>query len=286
MFKDKTVLITGGTGSFGSAFAKHFSANPPKKLIILSTGWERQETLRNELGNPSWARWFIGNVRDYERLYQAFEDVDIVIHAAAIKCIETCEKDPEEALKTNVIGTQNIIRAALNRTVGKVLLISTAKACESCNTYGASKAMAERLMINANNYKGSKDVRFSVVRYGNVVGSNGSVVPRFKKLIESGTKELPLTDERMTRYWMAMDKALELVISSILKMQGGEVFLPDSMPSIRIKDLCTALNMPYYIVGARPGEKIHESIDIGHNSGDNPYFLTVEEIRQSIKGMI
>jgi UDP-N-acetylglucosamine 4,6-dehydratase len=281
-FKDKNILVTGGTGSFGSAFAKHLSIDPPEKLIIFSTGWERQDALRNELGNPTWARWFIGNVRDYDRLYQAFEDVDIVIHAAAIKCIETCEKDPEEALKTNVIGTQNVIRAALNRNVGKVLLISTDKACEPCNTYGASKALAERLITNANNYKGSKDVRFSVVRYGNVIGSNGSVIPKWRKMIADGVNELPVTDANMTRFFYPMQDAVQFVIDALNKMRGGEVYIP-RIPSVRIVDLAAALGMPYKIVGIRPGEKIHESLEPGYDSGSNPEFLNVERIKELIK---
>jgi UDP-N-acetylglucosamine 4,6-dehydratase len=280
-FRDKTVLVTGGTGSFGSAFAKHLSANPPKKLIIFSTGWERQEALRNELRNPAWARWFIGNVRDYERLYQAFEDVDIVIHAAAIKCIETCEKDPEEALKTNVIGTQNVIRAALNREVNKVLLISTDKAVSPANVYGESKAMAERLMINANNYKGTKDIRFSVVRYGNVIGSNGSVIPKWRKMIADGMKELPVTDAKMTRFFYPMQDAIKFVIDALNKMHGGEVYIP-RIPSVRVTDITAALGMPYKIVGIRPGEKIHESLEPGYDSGSNPEFLTVEQIKELI----
>jgi UDP-N-acetylglucosamine 4,6-dehydratase len=281
-FKDKVILVTGGTGSFGSAFAKRMAEDPPKKLIIFSTGWERQEALRDTIGNPSWARWFIGNVRDYDRLYQAFETVDIVIHAAAIKCIMTCEKDPEEALKTNVLGTQNVIRAALNREVNKTLLISTDKACEPINLYGESKAMAEKLVVNANNYRGSKNVRFSVVRYGNVIGSNGSVVPKWKKLIAAGARELPVTDQKMTRFFYPLKDAIQFVVDSLIKMQGSEVYIP-RIPSIRIVDLAAAFGLPYKIIGIRPGEKIHESLEPGYDSESNPDFLTVAQIRELIR---
>ena len=277
----KTILITGGTGSFGSAFCRNIANNKEyKKIIVLSTSWEKQTALRNELGNPEHMRWFIGNVRDYDRLYQAFENVNVVIHAAAIKCIVTCQNDPEEALKTNVIGTQNVIRAAINRKVGKVLLISTDKAVAPINTYGATKALAENLIINANNYKGSKNIRFSVCRYGNVIGSAGSVLPVWKKLIADGAQSLPVTDAEMTRFWFPMDQAIKFVQDSLLHMKGGETFIPE-IASIKITDLAKALNMPYHIVGLRKGEKIHESMSADYSSDKNR-FLTVEEI----KGML
>lgn len=275
----KAILITGGTGSFGSAFCRNIvKSDDYKKIIVFSTSWEKQTALRNELDNPKHMRWFIGNVRDYERLYQAFEGVDIVIHAAAIKCIVTCQNDPEEALKTNAIGTQNVIRAAINRNVNKVLLISTDKAVSPINTYGATKALAENLIINANNYKGAKDIRFSVCRYGNVVGSAGSVLPVWKKMMQEGVKSLPVTDERMTRFWFPMQEAIKFVLESLDKMQGGEIFIPE-IASIRITDLAKALNMPYHIVGLRKGEKIHESLSMEYSSDKNR-FLSVEEIQK------
>ena len=277
----KTILITGGTGSFGSAFCRNIANNKEyKKIIVLSTSWEKQTALRNELGNPEHMRWFIGNVRDYDRLYQAFENVNVVIHAAAIKCIVTCQNDPEEALKTNVIGTQNVIRAAINRKVGKVLLISTDKAVAPINTYGATKALAENLIINANNYKGSKNIRFSVCRYGNVIGSAGSVLPVWKKLIDDGAESLPVTDPDMTRFWFPMDQAIKFVQDSLLHMKGGETFIPE-IASIKITDLAKALNMPYHIVGLRKGEKIHESMSADYSSDKNR-FLTVEEIKEML----
>lgn len=283
MFNDKSILITGGTGSLGTALCKHFQKDPPKRLIIFSTDWKKQEDLRNDLGNPPHMRWFIGNVRDQERLNMALEDVDIVIHAAAIKSLEACENEPWEALKTNVIGTWNVIKAALERGVRKTLLISTDKACNPANTYGTSKAMAEKLIIDANNYIGWKNVRFSVVRYGNVIGSSNSVVPVWKKLIEQGAEYLPVTDENMSRFWYPMDDACKLIYDSLERMQGREIFIP-KIKSIKITDLAAAFGMPYKVVGIRKGEKIYEELDQGYNSRDNE-FLAVEEIRETIKNI-
>jgi UDP-N-acetylglucosamine 4,6-dehydratase len=281
MFNDKSILITGGTGSLGTALCKLFLNEPPKRLIIFSTDWKKQEDLRNSLGNPPFMRWFIGNIRDQERLNMAFEDVDYVIHAAAIKSLEACENEPEEALKTNVIGTRNVINAALERGVRKTLLISTDKAVNPINTYGTCKAMAEKLIINANNCIGWKNVKFSVVRYGNVIGSSNSVVPVWKKLIEQGAEYLPITDENMTRFWYPMNDAVRFVIDSLERMQGREIFIP-KIKSIRITDLAAAFGKPYKMIGIRKGEKLHEELDQGYNSKDNEY-LTVEEISETIR---
>jgi UDP-N-acetylglucosamine 4,6-dehydratase len=281
MFNDKSILITGGTGSLGTALCKRFRDDPPKRLIIFSTDWKKQENLRDSLGNPPYMRWFIGNIRDPERLSMAFEDVDYVIHAAAIKSLEACENEPEEALKTNVIGTRNVINAALDSGVRKTLLISTDKAVNPINTYGTCKAMAEKLIINANNYVGWKNVKFSVVRYGNVVGSSNSVVPVWKKLIEQGADYLPVTDENMTRFWYPMKDACKFVIDSLERMQGREIFIP-KIKSIKITDLAAAFGKPYKVIGIRKGEKLHEELDQGYNSRDNEY-LTVEEIRETIR---
>jgi UDP-N-acetylglucosamine 4,6-dehydratase len=280
MFNDKSILITGGTGSLGTALCNYFQKEPPKRLIVFSSGAEKQLDLRQKMGNPSWMRYFVGNIRDLNRLTMAFEDVDYVIHAAAIKFIDVCEKEPEETLKTNVIGTQNVVSAALNQGVRKVLLISTDKAVNPINTYGTSKAMAERLIINANNLIGWKNIKFSVVRYGNVVGSRGSVVPVWKQLIEQGVKELPVTHEEMTRFWYPMQDAVKFVISNLEGMRGGETFIP-KIKSIRITDLAAAFGMPYKVIGIRNGEKLHEELDQGYNSRDNEY-LTMEEIRETI----
>lgn len=283
-WKNQTILITGGTGSMGSAFTKYLIQHQPKKLIIFSRGWLAQKELQNELGPLPFVRYFIGDVRDRDRLYRAFKGVDIVIHAAALKDLPTSEYNPTEALQTNVTGTQNVIDAAIDCGVSKSLLISTDKAVAPCNTYGATKALAERLWLNANLTAANDDIRFSVCRYGNVCGSSGSVVPVFKKLITEGAEWLPVTDPNMTRFWMTMDTVMRFVSDSIENMRGGELYIP-KLPSIRIVDLAEAFGMPYKVTGIRPGEKIHESLDIDYDSGSNPHFLTIEQIRETIKNI-
>lgn len=283
----KTILVTGGTGSFGTAFAKYLINHPPQKLIIFSRDWLKQKNLKDELGELPWVRYFIGDVRDKDRLIRAFKDVDIVIHAAAIKDLPTCEYNPSETLATNTVGSQCVIDACIERKVGKSILISTDKCVSPCNTYGTSKAMAEKLWINANSTAADDKIKFSVCRYGNVVGSSGSVIPVFRKLIAEGIKELPITDERMTRFFFKMDDAVQFVVNSLDKMQGGEIFIPN-LPSVRITDLCKALNMPYKVVGIREGEKLHETMGTCLEDGtlldscNNPWFLTVEEIKEMI----
>ena len=269
-WSDKTILITGGTGSMGSAFAKHLIQYQPKKLIIFSRGWLAQKNMQDELGDLPFVRYFIGDVRDKDRLYRAFKDVDIVIHAAALKDLPTCEYNPQEALATNVQGTQNVIDACIDCGVSKSLLISTDKAVAPCNTYGATKAMAERLWLNANKTAASDKIVFSICRYGNVWGSSGSVFPVWCKMIEQGAEWLPVTDEKMTRFHFLMPDVMRFVEDSIERMQGGELFIP-RLPSIRIVDLAEAMGMPYKVVGIRPGEKIHEKMDLdGCDSGSNP----------------
>lgn len=281
MFKNKIILVTGLTGSMGIAFAKYLLDKEPKKVICFSRCWLKQKNLRDELGNPDNYRWFLGDIRDRDRLIRAFKDVDIVIHAAAIKDLESCEYNPSECMQTNVIGTQNVIDACIECKVNKCLLISTDKAVSPCNTYGTSKAMAEKLWINANKYAANDDIRFSICRYGNVVGSNGSVVPVWRKMIAEGATELPITHPDMTRFWFKMDDVMRFVEDSIETMQGGELFIP-RLPSVRITDLAVAFGMPYRVVGIRQGEKIHESMDEGYDSGSNPWFLTVDEIKETI----
>jgi len=281
MFKNKTILITGGTGSLGTALSKYLLTQDTKKIIIFSRGWLAQKNLRDVLGNPSNFRWFIGDIRDRDRLNRALRGVDILLHAAAIKCIDACNYNPSEAMLTNVVGAQNAIDAAIEQKVNKCLFISTDKAVNAINTYGKTKALAESLWINANKYSADDRIKFSVCRYGNVVGSAGSVVPVFLKLIEQGTTELPITDERMTRFWFPMQSAIDFVCDSLGKMQGGEIFIP-RIPSIRIVDLAKAFDMPYKIVGIREGEKLHEELEPGYDSGSNPHFLTVEQIKQTI----
>jgi UDP-N-acetylglucosamine 4,6-dehydratase len=283
----KTVLITGGTGSMGTALVKHLKETPPKKLIIFSRDWLKQKNLKNELGELSWVRFFIGDVRDKERLKRAFCDVDIVIHAAAIKDLESCEYNPSETMQTNVIGTQNVIDACIENKVSKCLFISTDKAVNPVNTYGTSKAMAEKLWLNANKYAADDEIKFSVCRYGNVCGSNGSVVPVWKKMIAEGATELPITHPDSTRFWFLMQDVMKFVEDSLEKMQGNEIFIPN-LPSIKITDLAAAFGMPYKVIGIREGEKIHETMGVYKDdelqtSGNNPWFLSVDEIKKTIE---
>lgn len=280
VIKDKAVLITGGSGSWGSAFCEYIKKNnlKPRKLVVFSRDYMKQQALKEKLGELDYMVYITGDVRDKERLEKAFRGIDIVIHAAADKFIEHCEEDPDEALKTNVLGTRNVVEAALYRKVQKTILISTDKCIESITTYGTTKAMAEAIVIGGNKYKSLDDVRFSVCRYGNVAGSAGSVLPIFKKLIEEGAEYLPITHPDMTRYWLPMSKAVELVLESLDKMQGGEIFIP-KMRSIRLTDLCGALDMPYKVVGLRCREKLHEKIDENHSS-DNNEFLTINQIKE------
>lgn len=289
-FKHKKILITGGTGSFGKAFVKYLIKNEikPDLLTVYSRDWQKQSQMKNEIGKCSCLDFVIGDIRDEERLRGIISDVsyNIIIHAAAIKCIEACENNANECLKTNVIGTQNVINAIKgSKTISSAIFISTDKAVLPINTYGTSKKMAEKLWINA--YSWQTD--FIICRYGNVVGSNGSVLPLYLKLINDGVKSLPVTDERMTRFWFEMKDAIEFVINSIISPNGEGVQIP-KIPSIKITDLCHAFNMPYEVIGIREGEKLHEYMippdEItdykGYSSYNNPKFLTVEEIRRSI----
>jgi len=280
-WEDKTILITGGSGSMGSAFVKYLIPHKPKKLIIFSRGWLKQKELQSELGELSFVRYFIGDIRDKDRLIRAFKGVDIVIHAAALKDLSTCEYNPQEALHTNTIGTQNVIDAAIDCGVSKSLLISTDKAVAPHNTYGATKALAERLWLMANHLAADDGICFSVCRYGNVFNSAGSVYPTWKKLIQQGATSLPVTDSRMTRFHFLMKDVVSFVADCLDKMRGGELFIPN-LPSIRITDLAEAMNLPWHEVGKQFGEKLHEEMELGHSSGDNGQFLTVDEIRKTI----
>ena len=238
MLNDKAILITGGTGSFGKAFTKYVLENyNPKKIIIYSRDEFKQFIMQNEFKEyKSKLRFFIGDVRDKERLMRAFEGVDYVIHAAAMKQVPACEYNPSEAIKTNVEGAQNVIDAALARNVQKVVALSTDKAVNPVNLYGGTKLVSDKLFIAANAYAGSKDVCFSVVRYGNVAGSRGSVIPFFHNIIKNGGKELPITDYRMTRFWITLDEAVDLVIRAIDEATGGELFI-HKCPSFKVTDL-------------------------------------------------
>ncbi len=259
MFNDKTILITGGTGSFGKKFIKTvLSRYNPKKLIVYSRDELKQYEMASEFNAPS-MRYFIGDVRDSDRLMKAMDGVDFVVHAAALKHVPIAEYNPMECIKTNINGAQNVIDAALANGIEKVVALSTDKAANPINLYGATKLASDKLFVAANNIKGSKKTTFSVVRYGNVVGSRGSVVPFFKKLVNDGVKEIPITDARMTRFWITLEEGVEFVIKSFERMQGGEIFVP-KIPSMRVVDLALAIapNLPMRIVGIRPGEKLHE----------------------------
>lgn len=281
MLNGKTILVTGGTGSFGKKFTRmvldRYDVN---KLIIFSRDELKQAQMRAEFGDNPKLRFFIGDVRDKERLYRAFDGVDIVIHAAALKRVPECEYNPFEAIKTNVIGAQNIIDAAIDRGVSKIVALSTDKAVNPINLYGATKLCSDKLFIAGNSYVGGKDIRFAVVRYGNVVGSRGSVVPLFMKLKNTG--KLPITDPRMTRFWITLEEGVEMVFTALEKMQGGEVFVP-KIPSMKITDLAKAIapECELEIVGIRPGEKLHESLitasDARHTLEFDNYYIIQPE---------
>ncbi len=261
MFNGKSILITGGTGSFGKKFAyrilKDFN---PEKIIIYSRDEYKQYLMRKEFAaHDNKLRFFIGDVRDKERLYRAFDGVDIVIHAAALKHITAAEYNPIEAIKTNIEGAKNVIDAAIDRGVEKVVALSTDKACNPINLYGATKLVSDKLFISANAYVGKRKTTFSVVRYGNVVGSRGSVIPFFKTLIDQGEQVLPITDLRMTRFWITLDQGVDLVFKAIQEAKGGEIYV-SKIPSIKVSDLALAMKSDAELkeIGIRESEKLHE----------------------------
>lgn len=262
----KSILVTGGTGSFGRAFVDTILARyKPRRLIVFSRDESKQFEMANDFGyaagrgNNLPLRFFIGDVRDRDRLEMAMHDVDIVVHAAALKHVTAAEYNPMECIKTNVHGAENLVSAALATGVKQVVALSTDKAVNPVNLYGASKLAADKIFVAANNLSGNRPTRFSVVRYGNVLGSRGSVLPYFRDLIEKGAKALPITDPRMTRFWITLKDGVDFVLSSLAMMQGGEIFVP-KIASMKIVDLARALapDMPTEIVGIRPGEKLHE----------------------------
>jgi UDP-N-acetylglucosamine 4,6-dehydratase len=262
MFDDKSTLITGGTGSFGKQYVRAILGRyRPKKLIIFSRDELKQYEMAQEFPNSKYAcmRYFIGDVRDQDRLVQAMHGVDLVIHAAALKQVPAAEYNPMECIKTNIHGAENVIHAALAAEVEKVIALSTDKAANPINLYGATKLASDKLFVAANNIAGGHRTRFSVVRYGNVVGSRGSVVPFFQKLVKEGADHLPITDERMTRFWITLQQGVDFVLKGFERMLGGELFVP-KIPSVRIVDLARAMapKLAQRIVGIRPGEKIHE----------------------------
>lgn len=310
--KNKKILITGGTGTLGKELVKQLLNTDVNKIYIYSRDEYKQYKMNKQFNNNSRLSFFVGDIRDKGRLYRAFNGINYLIHAAAMKQVPTCEYNPFEAVKTNIIGSANIIDAAIDQKVKKVLAVSTDKAVNPINLYGCTKACMEKMFIDGNNY-GDKKTIFSCVRYGNVVGSRGSVIPLFKKIAEEN-KRFPLTDEKMTRFWITIDKAAEFVLNSLNKMEGQEIFIP-KMPTMEIINLIKAIkeNAVIDIVGKRPGEKIHEvlisleeslhTLDMGdhfiitkkaptntiynsdfeYSSNDNFNRLTIEEMKRMIK---
>ncbi|HEX5466487.1 MAG TPA: UDP-N-acetylglucosamine 4,6-dehydratase (inverting), partial [Candidatus Limnocylindrales bacterium] len=276
---DKSILVTGGTGSFGHRFVTTvLRDHAPRRVVILSRDELKQYEFRQQLGEDPRVRFFIGDVRERERLWRAFDDVDIVVHAAALKQVPAAEYNPFEAVKTNIHGAHNVIDAALDRGVERVIALSTDKASSPINLYGATKLVSDKLFRAANAYAGSHRTRFSVVRYGNVVGSRGSVVPYFKRLAPSGV--LPITDERMTRFWITLDQGVAFVLRCLERMHGGELFVP-KIPSMHVVDLAHAIapEARLELVGIRPGEKLHEemiSVDDARLARDAGEFFVVQ----------
>jgi len=261
MLNDKSILITGGTGSFGRQFVRMVLTQfKPKRVVIYSRDELKQYEMQQEFDAPC-MRYFIGDVRDRVRTIQAMRAVDVVVHAAALKQVPAAEYNPMECVKTNVHGAENVIAAAIENEVGQVIALSTDKAANPINLYGATKLVSDKLFVAANNLAGGHRTRFAVVRYGNVLGSRGSVVPLFRKLLSQGSRELPVTDERMTRFWITLEQGVDFVFKSLQRMQGGEIFVP-KIPSARITDVALAMapSVPTKVVGIRPGEKLHETM--------------------------
>lgn len=259
MFNDKSILVTGGSGSFGKRFIKTIAERyQPKRLIVFSRDEYKQSVMQAQYDQP-FMRYFLGDIRDKDRLMQAMEDVDIVVHAAALKQVPALEYNPTEAIKTNVLGTENVIDAALANNVAKVIALSTDKAAAPVNLYGATKLTAEKIAISANNRAGKRDTRISAVRYGNVIGSRGSVIPLFQRLRDEGATELTITDPKMTRFLLTLQESVDFVIDCAARMWGGETFIP-KIPSATIGTIAEAVapGMPLRTIGIRPGEKLHE----------------------------
>jgi UDP-N-acetylglucosamine 4,6-dehydratase/5-epimerase len=331
MIDGQRILVTGGTGSFGKKIIKTIlEANNPQKVIVYSRDELKQYEMQtsddySQLYQEGRIDFFIGDIRDYSRLKRAMEGVNIVIHAAALKQVPAAEYNPFEAVKTNIMGSQNVIDASIRQGVSKVIALSTDKAAAPINLYGATKLVSDKLFVAANNYRGKHDIKFSVVRYGNVMGSRGSVIPFFKKMIRSG--EIPITDERMTRFNITLQEGVDFVLKNLSRMWGGELFIP-KIPSYKITDIAEAIapGVAIKIVGIRPGEKLHEEMitatdalntiefpdyyvilpstklwdleefriqsnqqpgtwceyGYSYNSGDNPSFLSVNQLKELI----
>ncbi len=277
IFKDKVILLTGGTGSFGNKFTEIvLKEHDPEAIRVFSRDEKKQWDMTKKFNNDSRLRFFIGDVRDKDRLHRAMADVDIVVHAAALKQVPACEYNPIEAVRTNIDGAVNIIDTTIDNKVDKVIAISTDKAVHPVNLYGATKMTAEKLFIQGNFYSGKIGTKFSCVRYGNVIGSRGSVIPLFLEQKNSGT--ITITDEKMTRFWITLEEGVKFVIKCITEMRGGEVFVP-KIPSMKIIDLAETIapNAKKRIIGIRPGEKIHEILitedESRHSREFNDYFI-------------
>lgn len=284
MFDNKSVLITGGTGSFGRKYVRTLlEQHKPRRIIVFSRDELKQYEMSQEFSAPQ-MRYFIGDVRDPERLRQAMRGVDFVIHAAALKQVPAAEYNPMECIKTNVHGAENVIKTAIAEGVEKVMALSTDKAANPINLYGATKLASDKLFVAANNMVGYEKTRFAVVRYGNVVGSRGSVVPFFRKLISEGAKSLPVTDTRMTRFWITLQEGVDFVIRNFARMHGGEIFVP-KIPSVRITDLASAMapDLEQNVIGIRPGEKLHETMCPADDSHLTVEFQDHFVIRPTIK---
>jgi UDP-N-acetylglucosamine 4,6-dehydratase len=296
----KVILVTGGTGSFGRRFVETVLGQAsPRKLIVYSRDELKQSEMQMDLAERfgpeklSVMRFFLGDVRDRERMILAMRGVDVVIHAAALKQVPAAEYNPSECIHTNVLGAENVVWACLTNRVRQVIALSTDKACNPINLYGATKLASDKTFVAANNLSGDIGTRFSVVRYGNVVGSRGSVAPLFQRLIGRGATELPITDPRMTRFWITLTEGVEFVLGSLSLMRGGEIFVP-KIPSMKVVDLAAALapDLPTKVVGIRPGEKLHEmmistddarqTVDLGDRYAIEPAF--VEYSRQAFDG--
>lgn len=289
MFDNKSILITGGTGSFGHRYVQTLLERyQPKRIVVYSRDELKQYEMQQKF-NSLEMRYFIGDVRDADRLNQAMVGVDFVIHAAALKHVPVAEYNPMECIKTNIMGAENVIQAALANKVEKVIALSTDKAANPVNLYGATKLASDKLFVAANNIAGKLPTKFAVVRYGNVVGSRGSVVPFFQKLINEGATSLPITDIRMTRFWITLQQGVDFVLKNFERMEGGEIFVP-KIPSIRIMDLAQAMlpNADHEIVGIRPGEKLHEIMcpedDANHTYEFADHFVIAPTITFTSRG--
>jgi UDP-N-acetylglucosamine 4,6-dehydratase len=279
-----SILITGASGTFGTAFVKRLLRDKRyDRIVLLSRGEHRQAAMRAELRDPDGRlRFMIGDVRDFDRLRRAFSGVNVVVHAAALKRIEVCEYDPIEVVRTNVLGAVNVIEAALEKGVRKVVALSTDKCVDPINAYGASKLLAEKLFIAANNMRGEDGTVFAIARYGNIAGSNGSVIPTWRSILKH-SDTVPVTNPEVTRFWMEIGEAVDLVLDTIGTMKGGEVAIPE-LPAYRLGDLVEAMDAKMQVRGLPDFEKLHESMEHG-NSSDQARRMTVSEIRERLAAL-